>query len=89
MVSNRISVEDFPICFMVRNEPVNPSDSGWAFYSGVREDDDYASNASNFQIFSLNTIANVDPNIIPLLDAPIGTMYERASGDDAWSLAED
>jgi hypothetical protein len=35
----------------------------------------------NLTIFNVNTIANYDPDIIPLLDKPVGTAWARdASG---------
>jgi len=31
----------------------------------------------NHNIYDVNTIANYDPQIIPLLDAPVGSAYIR------------
>jgi hypothetical protein len=39
------------------------------------ESDDYASHAANFELYDVNTIANYDPDIIPHLDAPVGSAY--------------
>ena len=39
--------------------------------------DDYASDAANFELYDVNTIANYDPDIIRHLDAPIGSSYSR------------
>ncbi|MGY3333604.1 hypothetical protein ACVILI_006681 [Mesorhizobium sp. USDA 4775] len=39
------------------------------------------SDANNHAIYDVNTIANYDPKIIPLLDAPVGSAFIRtASG---------
>jgi len=35
--------------------------------------------SSNHAIYDVNTIANYDPEIIPFLNAPIGSAFERDS----------
>ena len=35
--------------------------------------------ASNHDIYDVNTIANYDPEIIPLRDSPVGTAFIRTS----------
>ena len=65
---------------MYRTRRHNDLDSGWAFLAGD-ENYDYMANADNHAIYDVNTIANYDPEIIPLLDAPVGSAYIRtASG---------
>jgi hypothetical protein len=54
-------------------------DSGWRFMSGF-ESDEYMNNPDNHAVYDVNTIANYDPDIIPLLDAPIGSAFERENG---------
>src|SRR5262245_22730140 len=61
---------------MYREEPDNDLDSGWRFMSG-RESRAYLDKAANFALYDLNMIANYDPDIVPLLDAPAGSAYER------------
>jgi len=51
-------------------------DSGWRFFAGD-EDDEYANNPENLDIYSLNTICNYSPDIIPFLHATYGTAYGR------------
>lgn len=89
IVSGRISKENYPIRYIVRDEPQNQADSGWAFFSGINEDEEYTSNPDNFQVFSLNTIANVDQSILPLLDSPLGTAFEKLPGEDQWKKVAD
>ena len=43
--------------YLYREEPDNPSDSGWRFMSGT-EDDAYMSDASKHSVMDVNTIAN-------------------------------
>ena len=76
IASDHITVEGKRVGFMYRQEPSNTVDSGWVFLSG-EESQDYADDASNFAFYDINTIANYDPSIIPLLTAPIGTAYGR------------
>jgi len=64
------------INFMYREKPHNDNDSGWKFFSGF-ESQDYIDNPSNTQIYDVNTIANYDPDIIPFLNAPIKSAFER------------
>jgi hypothetical protein len=62
--------------FMYREQPDNDVDSGWRFMSGF-EPQEYMDDPDNLAIYEVNTIAIYDPDIIPLVDAPIGSVYER------------
>jgi hypothetical protein len=53
-------------------------DSGWAFLAGD-ESEAYMAENGNHDIYDVNTIANYDRDIIPLLDAPVGSAYIRTS----------
>jgi len=44
-------------------------DGGWRFFSG-EETQEHAADASSFETYDLNTIANYDPDLVPYLDAP-------------------
>jgi hypothetical protein len=76
IASDMIPVEGYKVGFMYREEPNNELDSGWRFLSGL-ESQEYMDNTSNHAVYDVNTIANYDPDIIPLLDAPIGSAFER------------
>jgi hypothetical protein len=76
IASDMITVEGLKVGYMYRHEPHNDIDSGWVFLSG-RESQAYMDNASNHAVYDVNTIANYDPDIIPFLDAPIGSAFER------------
>ena len=75
--TDRIMVDGEKIGYMYREEP-DPEmpDSGWRFLAGD-ESDEYLNDPLNIGIYSLNTICNYDPDIIPLLHAPYGTAYFR------------
>jgi hypothetical protein len=74
--SDHITVDGHPVGFMYREEPDNEIDSGWRFLSGL-ETDEYVNTPANIGIHDVNTLANYDPDIIPLLDAPPGSAFER------------
>ena len=77
IASNRITVDHQKVGYMYRETPSqNFPDSGWRFFSGD-ESEEYTDKPSNFQMFDLNTICNYDSEIIPFLEAPIGSAYIR------------
>ncbi len=82
LATNRITVQGLPVRFMYRQRPDHTGDSGWRFFSGIDEDDDYINNQANSNAFDVNTIANYDPSILPYLDAPLGSAFERTG--DKW-----
>jgi len=61
---------------MYREEPDTDFDSGWRFLSGL-ETDAYVNDLANVGLYDVNTIANYDPDVIPLLDATAGAAFER------------
>jgi hypothetical protein len=82
IASDRITVDGCPVGLMYREAPSNDIDTGWVFLAGD-ESDDYMENSDNHAIYAVNTFANYDPSIIPLLASPIGSAFERleAGGD--------
>lgn len=67
------------VAFMYREATKRELDSGWRFMSGF-ESDDYMNDPDNHAVYDGNTIANCDPDIIPFLDAPYGSAFERENG---------
>lgn len=78
--TDMITVEGKKVRYMYRKQLDNATDSGWRFMAGYASDE-YMDNPNNMGIYDVNTIANYDPDIIPFLDAPIGSAYERPEGD--------
>lgn len=66
---------------MYREKADHDVDSGWRFLSGL-ESQEYMDDASNHAMYDINTIANYDPEIIPFIQSPVGSAFERdpASG---------
>lgn len=77
IATDRIMVDGAKVGYMYREEPMaEMPDSGWRFLAGD-ESDEYMENPDNSGVYSLNTICNYDPDIIPLLHAPYGTSFHR------------
>jgi len=88
IATDKITVEGYPVRFMYREEPDNEVDSGWRFMSGF-ENDEYMDNPDNHEVYDVNTIANYDPSIIPFLNSEIGSVYEKADGNEQFSAVTD
>jgi hypothetical protein len=76
IASDMIVVDGAGVGFMYREEPDSELDSGWRFFAGA-ETQAYADEPSNFALYDINTVANYDPDVVPLLDAPVGSAFER------------
>jgi hypothetical protein len=71
-----ITVGGHKVGYMYREEPDFDVDSGWRFLAGV-ESQEYLDDPDNLTIYDVNTIANYDPDVIPFLDAPLGSAFAR------------
>ena len=76
MATDMITVQGHKVGYMYREEPDFDEDSGWRFFSGT-ESPEYLDDPANTTIYDVNTIANYDPSIIPLLDSPVGSAFEK------------
>jgi hypothetical protein len=74
--TDKITVEGLPVGWFYRD--LDGSQPNWIFMSGT-ESQPYMDDPKNTAIYSLNTIANYDPEIIPFLGAPRGSAFERKS----------
>jgi hypothetical protein len=79
IASDRITVDGTKVGFMYREPPDFDTDSGWRFMAGD-ESQEYMDDADNHAVYDVNTIANYDPDIIPLLKSPFGSAFERIGG---------
>lgn len=84
--SDRIVVDGAKVGYMYREESDHDTDTGWRFLAGD-EDDDYMNNSDNFGIYHLNLIANIDPEIVQYLVAPVGSAFIR--DDESGELLPD
>lgn len=76
--TDRITVDGCKVGIMYREKPVRGQpDSGWRFLAGD-EDESYMNDLTKMDIYSLNTIANYDVEIIEYLEYPVGTALRRS-----------
>jgi hypothetical protein len=88
MATDRITVDGAPVGWMYREKPIRDLDSGWRFFAGD-EDDAYMSNLQRHDVYDVNTIVNYDPDILPFLDADVGSRFERGADGTFRRLADD
>lgn len=87
--SDRVAQDGCKVQIMDRLFPEREDmgwESGWAFYSGDEGDvygegDEYYESHCGF--YDIRDICRIDPDIIPLLNLPYGTMQMRGE-DGAW-----
>ena len=84
-ISDRIMVDGEKIGYMCREYADHDGDSGWRFTAGD-EDEEYMSNPENAGVYTLNAVANVDMDIIPFLNSPVGSGFFR---DENGKLVKD
>ena len=77
-----------PVMFITRLEPKNEFDSGWTFFSGF-EPEGYDGDHNNFSFAPLSSFLELDPSLIPLVESPPGTTWERHSESSEWVLVTD
>lgn len=76
IATDTITVDGRPVGYMYREPPHNDADTGWRFMAGD-ESSDYMDDTGNHGVYAVNTIANYDNDILPLIDAPIGSAFAR------------
>ncbi len=80
-VSKKITEEGWKVGYMERNDPCNKEDSGWFFASGI-EDEGYFSDCKNIELVCVGNVwQQLDSDIFPHIDMPIGTRLIRISED--------
>lgn len=71
------AIEQEEIGYMYRDEPSpNHPDSGWRFFVGD-ESDEYVNQPDNIEICGLDTVCNIDPQIMAFLYAEIGRKFGK------------
>lgn len=61
-----------PLKWAVREPSVNPVDNGWRFF-GLSDDDAYLADPAHLVVADFNTVAAIEPAIIPIWDLPVGS----------------
>lgn len=76
LASDRITFDGQRVGFLYRERPDRAGDSGWRFLAGD-ESENYTNHAENLSLYDVNTIANYDQTIVPLLNSPLMSAFER------------
>lgn len=76
IATHLITVDKRRVGYMYREPPDHAYDSGWRFLTGT-EAHAYLHDTRNQGVYDINTIANLDPDIVTFLDAACGSAFER------------
>lgn len=87
IATKRVAEEEYKPCFVYREQPMDPQDSGWRVFAGD-ESQDYVDNADNSGIYAPATILAIDPSLQQIFMSPIGAAFEREHPEAAWQVAE-
>ena len=83
LAPKRLVEDKLKVRYMYREESDNAHDSGWRFFSGD-ETDEYVNDPENIGLYDVQTIAAIDPDVIPLLNSPTGSVFERELDTEAF-----
>ncbi len=87
-ITDRVTVDGCKIGYMYREKADRPEDSGWRFFSGD-ESQEYIDDLSHTSVYTVNTAANYDPDIIPYLDTPAPCAFEKIEGQPGYRKIEE
>ena len=88
LATDRITVDGEIVGYCYREAPDNEVDCGWRFMAGD-ETQEYVDNPDNWAFYDVNTIANYDASITAILEAPIGSAFERGGSGELVAVSED
>jgi hypothetical protein len=77
IATDEIMVKGRAVGYAYRERPFQGPDSGWRFTAGD-ESDAYLDDPDNLAMYDVNTVANYDPEIIPLLECGFGWVFARS-----------
>ncbi len=75
VVSKNIYTRKGNLKWCIREESKNQVDNGWVFLSDI-DTEEFLSDSSNMVVLAWQTVAEIEPAIIPIFDMPIGTDIE-------------
>ena len=78
VATDSVMVDGWAVQTMVRAAPAHEEDSGWSFTSGLETPEELA-DPDRSGAYDLDLVANVDPDVLPYLTWPVGTVVERAT----------
>lgn len=81
LASGRIIMDGCEVGFCCREEPDSDDtgwDSGWRFEAGD-EDEVYSDDENHYKVYDLNTLCNLCPEILKILNSSFDTAFERGA----------
>lgn len=72
-----------PVGHAYRTDPISATDSGWRFLSGS-ESEKYMDQPRHYITCVLAEFALAHPEVAPLLDSPVGSVFARARAGEAF-----
>jgi hypothetical protein len=86
--TDRIMADGAKIGYMYREAADRPEDSGWRFFAGD-ESQEYINDLTKTGIYSVNTIANYDTDIIQYLNTAAPCAFEKVQGQQKYDRVTD
>ncbi len=74
--TDRITVDGAGVGYCYREKPQTGIDSGWRFFAGD-EQTARGGAGGRLDLYDVNVIANCDPGIVAVLDAPVGSVFAK------------
>ena len=83
VVCEHIARDRSPILSAFRNEPIVPEDSGWQFFCGAANEENY----TKAQIWALGEVFELDPSLEQFAELPPGMQVRRDTPNHQWQTA--
>jgi hypothetical protein len=80
VVSRLVATDRQKVRWMYREEPTEPADSGWRFFSGD-EAENFAEDPENFEFHPLDFVTGLDPSVAKHLERQAPVAFERESAE--------
>lgn len=82
IICSHVAKENLPILRAVRDEPMDPTFSGWQFTCGLNEHE----NTDTGLIWLVEEVLNLDQSLRPFIEMPVGTALTRGDAESSWTV---
>ncbi len=79
LVSRNVTHNLQPIKWMYREEPIEEFDSGWRIFC-EEDTEEYINQPGNIIPLEFNVLANLNPHVVEVYNAPVGADFEVING---------
>ena len=79
IICKHVADGGLPILMATRGTALVPEDSGWQFLCGT-----LSHSASDAALWLLQEVAQLDPSLMPILDAEPESSFRRSAINDPW-----